>query len=147
MFGGGQVGLTALRIAASKAALPFDRAVVLGILCNTLVCLAVWLSLSSRQPAHRAILTILPIAAFVAAGFEHAVANMYFVGFGLLVKDVAGNDFWSVTNSTATAFPDLTLVGFVNNLAAVTIGNVIGGAVLVAGAYWLLYRRPVRERA
>jgi formate transporter len=82
LFGGGQVGLTALRIAEAKAALPFARAVVLGMLCNTLVCLAIWLSLSSRLPAHRAILTVLPIAAFVAAGFEHAVANMYFLGFG-----------------------------------------------------------------
>ncbi len=145
MFGSGQVGLTALRIAEAKTALPFDQAIVLGILCNTLVCLAVWLSLSSRQPAHRAILTVLPIAAFVAAGFEHAVANMYFIGFGLMVKDVAADGFWELTRSSAATFPDLTLVGFVLNLTAVTIGNVIGGAVLVAGAYWLLYRRPTGD--
>ena len=142
MFGSGQVGLTALRIAESKAALPFDRAILLGILCNTLVCLAVWLSLSSRQPAHRAILTVLPIAAFVAAGFEHAVANMYFIGFGLMVKDAAGGEFWKLISLSSTKFPDLTFGGFAANLTAVTIGNVIGGAVLVAGAYWLLYRRP-----
>ena len=145
MFGGGQVGLAALRIAESKTALPFDRAIVLGILCNTLVCLAVWLSLSSRQPADRAILTVLPIAAFVAAGFEHAVANMYFIGFGLMVKDIATDNFWELISSSAAMFPDLTLVGFAVNLTAVTIGNVIGGAVLVAGAYWLLYRRPTTE--
>ena len=147
LFGSGQVGLTALHIADSKAALPFDRAIVLGILCNTLVCLAVWLSLSSRQPAHRAILTVLPIAAFVAAGFEHAVANMYFIGFGLMVKDVAADDFWHMIGSTDTMFPNLTIRGFATNLTAVTIGNVIGGAVLVAGAYWLLYRRPAAENS
>ena len=145
MFGGGQVGLTALRIAEAKAALPFERAVVLGMLCNTLVCLAIWLSLSSRLPAHRAILTVLPIAAFVAAGFEHAVANMYFVGFGLMVKHAAPDAFWAMAQVAPSGFPTLTLGGFAHNLAAVTIGNVIGGAVLVAGAYWLLYRRPGPE--
>ena len=86
LFGAGQVGVTALRTAEVKAALPFGRAVALGMLCNTLVCLAIWLSLSSRLPAHRMLVTVLPIAAFVAAGFEHAVANMYFIGYGLLVK-------------------------------------------------------------
>ena len=145
LFGGGQVGLTALRTAEAKAALPFDRAVVLGILCNTLVCLAVWLSLSSRLPVHRMILTILPIAAFVAAGFEHAVANMYFIGFGLMVNDLASNGFWQLVHATPKDFPNLTVVGFAHNLIAVTIGNIIGGAVLVAGAYWLLYRRPPNE--
>lgn len=142
LFGGGQVGLTALRTAEAKSALPFDRALVLGILCNTLVCLAVWLSLSSRLPAHRMALTILPIAAFVAAGFEHAVANMYFIGFGLMVKDLGSDAFWQLVRAAPGDFPHLTLMGFANNLIAVTIGNVIGGALLVAGAYWLLYRRP-----
>src|SRR3954452_335848 len=94
LFGGGQVGVTALRTAEAKAALRFTRAVALSILCNTLVCLAVWLSISSRQPAHRVIVIVLPIAAFVAAGFEHAVANMYFIGFGLMVKAGAGEGFW-----------------------------------------------------
>ncbi len=134
MFGGGQVGLTALHIADTKAALPFDRAVVLGILCNTLVYLAVWLSLSSRQPAHRAILTVLPIAAFVAGGLEHAVANMYFIGFGLMVKDVSADDFWTLTSSSASTFPDLNLPGFAAYLIGVTIGIVIGAR------YWWLVR-------
>ncbi len=142
LFDDGQVGLTALRTAEAKTALPFDRAFVLGILCNTLVCLAIWLSLSSRLPAHRAILTVLPIAAFVAAGFEHAVANMYFVGFGLMVKDAASDGFWTMIHASPSTFPNLTIMGFVRNLAAVTMGNVVGGAVFVAGVYWLLYRRP-----
>ena len=145
LFGAGQVGLTALRTAEAKAALPFERAFVLGMLCNTLVCLAVWLSLSSRLPAHRAILTVLPIAAFVAAGFEHAVANMYFIGFGLMVKYTASDAFWDMTRSTPAMFPSLTSTGFAANLVAVTIGNIVGGAMLVAGAYWLLYRRPTTD--
>jgi formate/nitrite transporter len=140
-FGGGQVGLTALRTAEAKAALPFGEAIVLGMLCNALVCLAVWLSLSSRQPAHRVIVIVLPIAAFVAAGFEHAVANMYVLGFGLMVKMAAAEGFWEAISLQPDAFPHLGLLGFAQNLAAVTIGNVVGGALLVAGVYWLLYRR------
>lgn len=141
LFGAGQVGLTALRTAETKAALPFGRALMLGILCNTLVCMAVWLSLSSRLPAHRMIVTVLPIAAFVAAGFEHAVANMYFIGFGLMIKAGAADTFWQAVRFDAAAFPALDFAGFARNLTAVTIGNVMGGAMLVAGVYWLLYRR------
>ena len=144
LLGNGQVGLTALRTAEAKAALPFDRAVALGVLCNTLVCLAVWLSLSSRPPAHRAALAVLPVAAFVAAGFEHAVANMYFIGFGLMVKAAAPDAFWQAVGVAPAAFPHLGLAGYLHNLAAVTIGNVVGGAVFVASVYWLLYRRPRR---
>lgn len=142
LFGGGQVGLTALRTAEAKAALPFGQAFLLGVLCNTLVCLAVWLSLSSRQPAHRFVVVVLPIAAFVAAGFEHAVANMYFLSFGLLIKTMGGAAFWHAVGVAPEAFPHLSLGGAARNLLAVTIGNVAGGALLVAGVYWVLYRRP-----
>jgi formate/nitrite transporter len=146
LFGAGQVGLTALRTAEAKAVLPFDRAFVLGMLCNMLVCLAIWLSLSSRLPVHRVILIVLPIAAFVAAGFEHAVANMYFIGFGLMVKYTASGAFWDMTHATPAMFPGLTFTGFAVNLTAVTVGNIVGGAMLVASAYWLLYRRPGSRR-
>lgn len=145
LLGGGQVGVMALRTAEAKAALPFGRAAILGVLCNTLVCLAVWLSLSSRLPAHRLLVVVLPIAAFVAAGFEHAVANMYFLGFGMLIKLVAGEAFWSAAGIAPTSFPQLGIAGAARNLIAVTVGNILGGAVFVAGVYWLLYRRP-RER-
>ena len=143
-FGGGQVGVTALRTAEAKAALPFGQALFLGMLCNTLVCMAVWLSLSSRLPAHRMILTVLPIAAFVAAGFEHAVANMYFIPFGLMIKAGASPGFWQAVRLDPGTFPQLNLMGATRNLVAVTIGNIVGGAVLVAGVYWLLYRRKAR---
>jgi formate/nitrite transporter len=141
LFGGGQVGLTALRTAEAKATLPFGQAFLLGMLCNTLVCMAVWLSLSSRLPAHRMLVIMLPIAAFVAAGFEHAVANMYFIPFGLLIKAGAAEGFWQAIRLAPASFPALTLGGAIHNLVAVTLGNIVGGAVLVAGVYWLLYRR------
>lgn len=141
LFGGGQVGVTALRTAEAKAALPFGQAFLLGLLCNTLVCMAVWLSLSSRLPAHRMLLVILPIAAFVAAGFEHAVANMHVIPFGLLIKHAAADGFWQAARLDPAAFAALELAGAMRNLVAVTLGNVVGGAALVAGVYWLLYRR------
>lgn len=141
-FGGGLVGANALQIATVKSALPFGQAVLLGILCNVLVCLAIWISLSTRLPAHRVLLVVLPIAAFAASGFEHVVANMYFIPFGLLIKAGAAPAFWQAIHSSPDNFTALSLGGFVHNLIAVTIGNTIGGAVLVAGAYWLLYLRP-----
>jgi formate/nitrite transporter len=141
-FGGGLVGLNALQTATAKSALPFGQALLLGILCNVLVCLAIWISLSSRLPAHRVLLTMLPIAAFAAAGFEHVVANMYFIPFGLLIKSQAAPAFWEAIHSSPASFAGLSLAGLVRNLVAVTIGNFIGGAVLVAGAYWMLYLRP-----
>ena len=146
MFGGGQVGVTALRTAEAKAALPFGQAVILGVLCNTLVCLAVWLSLSSRLPAHRLVVVMLPIAAFVATGFEHAVANMYFLAIGLMIKAGAAESFWQAVHFQPDAFPNLGLAGSARNIVAVTIGNILGGAVFVAGVYWLLYRRPRPSR-
>lgn len=138
------MGATALRTAQAKAALPFGQAFLLGILCNTLVCMAVWLSLSSRLPAHRMVVVMLPIAAFVAAGFEHAVANMYFIPFGLLIKAGAAEGFWQAARLDPAAFAALDMAGAVRNLLAVTLGNVVGEAVLVAGVYWLLYRRGRR---
>jgi formate/nitrite transporter len=141
-FGSGLVGLNALQTAAFKAGLPFGAAFLLGILCNVLVCLAVWISLSTRLPAHRVLLTVLPIAAFAASGFEHAVANMYFISFGLLIKGGAAPAFWQAIHASPESFAGLSLAGFAHNLAAVTLGNIFGGAVLVAGAYWLLYLRP-----
>jgi formate/nitrite transporter len=141
-FGGGLVGLNALQTAAAKCALPFGQALLLGILCNVLVCLAVWISLSTRQPAHRVLLTMLPVAAFAASGFEHAVANMYFISFGLLIKTEAAATFWQAINTSPDAFAGLSVAGFASNLAAVTLGNIVGGAIFVVGIYWLLYLRP-----
>ena len=139
-FGGGAVGETALSIAAAKTNLGFVQAVALGMLCNALVCLAVWLTYGAHTTTDKILAVIPPIAAFVAAGFEHSVANMYFISIGLLVE----------TDEAFVASlepgPDLTGLdwgGFLlGNLLPVTIGNVIGGAVMVGAVYWFVYLRP-----
>jgi formate/nitrite transporter len=142
-FANGAVGVQALSVAAAKTSLGFGQAVALGILCNALVCLAVWLCYSARTTTDRILAVVPPIAAFVASGFEHSVANMYFIPFGLFVK--ADHDFVSSTPGV----PDLSSLTWesflVDNLVPVTIGNVIGGTLLVAAVYWFVYLR--RERA
>jgi formate transporter FocA len=142
-FGGGSPGLTALNIANSKTGLDFIQAVVLGIFCNALVCLAVWLCMSARSATDRVVLIIPPISAFVAAGFEHSIANMYFIPVGLFIKAGASAEFWSLIGKSAADFPNLTWGNFfVANLAPVTIGNIIGGALMVGLVYWSIYLRP-----
>ncbi|MGB7875410.1 MAG: formate transporter FocA [Anaerolineales bacterium] len=137
-FGGGAVGETALKIAAGKVSLDFFQAMALGVLCNALVCLAVWLTFSARSTVDKITAIIFPITAFVAAGFEHSIANMYFVPYGLLIK---GMDPAFVAES-GLDLSNLTWGNFlVNNLLPVTIGNIIGGAVLVAAIYWSVFLR------
>ncbi|MCB9420371.1 MAG: formate transporter FocA [Ardenticatenaceae bacterium] len=142
-FSGGAVGLNALNIANGKVNLEFGQALVLGILCNALVCLAVWLSLGARSATDKIVAIIFPITAFVAAGFEHCVANMYFVPMGLFIKAGADGTFWSNVGKTAADFANLTWGNFfVVNLLPVTIGNMIGGVGLVGLVYWFIYLRP-----
>ena len=141
-FGAGAVGQTALSIAVAKTSLGFTQAIALGMLCNALVCLAVWLSYGAHTTTDKILAIIPPIAAFVAAGFEHSVANMYFISIGLLIK----SDEAFV--SSLDPQPDLSGLTwesfFVDNLLPVTIGNIIGGAVMVGAVYWLVYLRPRR---
>ena len=142
-FANGALGQNALNIANGKVNLVFGQAVVLGILCNALVCLAVWLCMGARSATDKILAIIFPIAAFVAAGFEHSVANMYFIPMGLLVKSGASADFWSQIGTTAVAFEHLTWGNFfLVNLLPVTIGNIIGGALMVGLVYWFIYLRP-----
>jgi formate transporter len=137
-FGGGAVGETALKIAAGKASLDFWQAMALGVLCNALVCLAVWLTFSARSTVDKIAAIIFPITAFVAAGFEHSVANMYFVPYGLLIKMFDPG----FVASLGLDLSGLTWRNFlVNNLLPVTIGNIIGGTVLVAAIYWSVFLR------
>jgi formate transporter len=140
-FGGGAVGLTALEIALAKTDLGFVQVVVLGILCNALVCLAVWLCLGARSTADKILAIVFPISAFVAAGFEHSVANMYFIPIGLLIKtDTA---FLTTVSKSAADYASLTWANFILvNLLPVTLGNLIGGVVLVGLTYWFIYLRP-----
>jgi formate/nitrite transporter len=130
-FADGAVGANALAIAETKGGLGFGQAIALGILCNALVCLAIWLTYSARSVTDKVLAIVFPISAFVAAGFEHSVANMYFLSAGLFAEgDVAG-EFSHVNLGDA-------LVG---NLLPVTIGNIFGGAVMVGLVYWLVYLR------
>ena len=141
-FGANAVGITALRIGVAKVDLTFIQAIALGILCNALVCLAVWLTYSSRSTMDKILAIIFPITAFVAAGFEHSVANMYFIPYALFIKDFDPG-FVVAVGDRVQNLNLLTWQSFlINNLIPVTIGNVIGGAILVAAAYWAIYLRP-----
>jgi formate/nitrite transporter len=140
-FAGGAVGANALAIAAAKVALPPLEALVLGILCNVLVCLAVWLCLGARSTADRILAIVPPVTAFVAAGFEHSIANMYFIPLGMLIRAGADDGFWSAIGRDAGDFPALTAGSFLANLVPVTVGNMVGGAVLVGAVYWFIYLR------
>jgi formate/nitrite transporter len=137
-FGGGEVGRTALSIANSKVQLDFVQAIALGIMCNALVCLAVWLTFGARTTVDKIAAIIFPITAFVAAGFEHSVANMYFIPIGLFIK----NFDQKFVDSLGMDLSNLTWSNFfVANLLPVTIGNIIGGSVMVALVYWFIYLR------
>jgi formate transporter len=139
-FGGGTVGLVALTTASAKTSLEFVPAVALGVMCNALVCLAVWMCFSARTTVDRVVIIIPPITAFVAAGFEHSIANVYFIPMGLFIKLGAPATFWTSIGKTANDFPSLTWTNFfIGNLLPVTIGNIIGGSV--AAVYWFVYLR------
>jgi formate/nitrite transporter len=126
-FSDGAVRDTALAIGRHKAALGVIEALALGVLCNGLVCLAVWLAMGGRSVADKVLAIVFPITAFVTMGFEHSIANLFFLPYALALG----------------GFDDLQLlVGTVRNLLAVTVGNILGGTVLVAGVYWLAYLRP-----
>lgn len=141
-FGQGAVGATALSIARHKLALGFGEAVLLGILCNALVCLAVWLAMSARSTTDRILAVVPPVAAFVAAGFEHCVANMYFVPVALFSRSTAPASFWTDIGSEPGAWGDLTWSAFLlANLVPVTLGNIVGGSGLVGLVYWFVYLR------
>jgi formate/nitrite transporter len=122
---GGAVGDTAVQIGAAKAGLSLGTAFARGILCNALVCLAVWLAMGGRSVADRILAILLPITAFVAVGFEHSIANWFFLPFALMLDEGA------LVPRGGTA----------RNLVAVTAGNLVGGTVLVAAVYWVAYLR------
>jgi len=140
-FGGGAVGTSALGIAVAKVNLNFIQAFALGVLCNALVCLAIWMSFSARSTIDKIAVILFPITAFVAAGFEHSVANMYFVPVGLMVKTLDP----AFALGTGLDLSRLTWQDFLlHNLVPVTLGNIIGGSVLVAVVYWFVFLRRVK---
>jgi formate/nitrite transporter len=139
--GRGAVAAVSLKMGLDKVGETFGHALLLGILCNVLVCLAVWLSLGARGTADKVLAVIFPVSAFVAAGFEHSVANMYLIPLALFVKEWGPADLWTQLGSSPAAYTLLTWPAFLSSLVPVTIGNIIGGAGLVGGVYWFIYLR------
>jgi formate transporter len=147
-IGDSTVGVSALSIAATKTALPFGVVFVRAILCNVLVCLAVWLAMAGKTVVDKVFAIIFPIAAFVAAGFEHSVANMYFIPQGMLLAEEPGLAAKAEESGlTPEALASLDWAGFASNLTAATLGNIVGGGVLVGLVYWFVYLRPAREQS
>jgi formate transporter len=142
MSGAGAVGEAALKTSLGKVNLGFVQALALGIMCNALVCLAIWLTYSARSVADKILAIVFPISAFVAAGFEHSVANMYFIPYALLIK--AFDPAFAVSHKIDLA--SLTWGAFfLKNLLPVTLGNILGGSVLVAAMYWIIYLRKQKS--
>jgi formate/nitrite transporter len=127
-LGGGAVGETALQIARSKVELAAGAALARGILCNALVCLAVWLAMGGHSVTDKFIAILLPISAFVTLGFEHSIANWFLLPYAMALAEPAA----------------IPLAGVARNLALVSVGNILGGTLLVAGVYWLAYLRGSR---
>jgi len=141
LSGKGSVAGVALTIATNKVSLSFEHGLFLGILCNVLVCLAVWLAYSARTTADKIMAIVFPVSAFVVAGFEHSVANMYFIPLGLFIKAWAPGAMWTQIGATSANYAALTWAGLVDNLIPVTLGNIIGGGGLVGLVYWFVYLR------
>jgi formate/nitrite transporter len=139
-FAGHDVGANAVRIANAKVNLDFAEAFFLGVLCNALVCLAIWLTYSARSNLDKALAVLFPITAFVASGYEHSIANMYFIPLGLLLK--SQDAVLAAGDLDAAGLADLDVANFLlANLLPVTAGNLAGGGLLVGAVYWFIYRR------
>ncbi len=127
-------GIAALKIAAAKVSLPWGEAFVRGILCNILVCLAVWMAIASNNIIGKIFAIFFPIMTFVAMGFEHSIANMYFIPLGLFLKGTAA------AGASGLDLGGLTWIAFLwKNLLPVTLGNIVGGAGFVGALYWMVY--------
>jgi formate transporter len=134
------VGANAVRIANAKVNLDIEEAFFLGVLCNALVCLAIWLTYSARSNIDKAIAIVFPITAFVASGYEHSIANMYFIPLGLLLK--SEDAVMATGGLDGSQLADLDVAHFLlANLLPVTAGNIVGGGILVGAIYWFIYRR------
>jgi formate transporter len=132
-------GVNAMSIAQHKIHHSFTQAVALGILCNVMVCLAILMAFTCKSVTDKVIVMLLPISMFVASGFEHCIANLFMIPLGIIIKTFASAEFWSLSQGSPELFNDLTFTNFVvNNLIPVTIGNIIGGA-LIGLAYWKIY--------
>lgn len=125
-------------IAEAKCTLPFWNAFFKGVLCNVLVCIAVWMAFAGRTVTDKILAIIFPISAFVAAGFEHSIANMYFIPLAILIKTFG---------STGVTSDAVSWLGLLTNLVPVILGNLVGGSVLVGLVYHVIYRRKANTDA
>jgi formate/nitrite transporter len=144
-LGNSSIGAGLLSTAQGKIGHMLLEAFALAIMCNVLVCLAIWLTYSARTITDWIMAIVPPVTCFVAAGFEHSIANMFFMPAAIAVRAVAPASFWTSIGSSAAAYSKVDLSGFVSNLFPVTLGNVVGGALLVAAVYWLAYLRHERR--
>lgn len=140
------LGAKAVQIAAAKTNLGFVEALASAILCNALVCLAVWLCFSARTVISKIAAIIFPITAFVASGFEHSIANMYFIPMGIVLKNNP-----KVIEALNKIAPNLdisrvNIAGLFGNLLPVTLGNIIGGAIMVGLIYWIIIILPQKRK-
>lgn len=140
-FGGGGVGKPALAVASAKASLPTTQLFFLAVLCNVLVCLAVWMSFGARSTTDKVMVIIPPVTAFVAAGFEHSIANLYLLPYGLALKAWAEPEFWVAIGQSPASYPGLTFGGVIHNIFVATIGNLVGGSLMVGAVYWFIFLR------
>lgn len=134
----GAIAQEYLRIAAVKVSMPFWTAFFRGILCNVLVCMAVWMAFAGRSVTDKVVAVVFPISAFVAAGFEHSIANMFFIPLAMLLQS---------SSDVGTSVTAITWGGFFANLLPVILGNIIGGSILVGLVYHLIYKRPTKPEA
>ena len=137
----GAVGETALTIAAAKAALPTVQLFFLSVLCNVLVCLAVWMTFGARTTTDKVMVIVPPVAAFVAAGFEHSIANLYLLPYALALKSLAGSELWAAIGKAPTDFAGLTPGAILHNIVVATAGNLVGGSLMVGAVYCFVYLR------
>lgn len=145
LLDGGEWGIHAMKIAQSKLEHDWSQAFALGILCNFLVCLATWMAFTSKETVGKSLLLILPVAMFVSSGFEHSIANMFMVPLGLAIKAVSDPSFYVAHGYLASDFDHLTFYNFIiHNLIPVTLGNIVGGGVLVGLGYWSIDRKEIK---
>ncbi len=150
MFAGGEVGIKALYIAKSKMGHSFGQAIALGIICNLLVCLTYWMTISTTDTTSKILACMMGIAAFVGSGGEHVVANMYLLPIAVVIKNIAPETFWQMSGYTAADFANLTMYNvFASNLIPVLIGNILGGGVIVGLSQWFVHikKHDVKEKA
>lgn len=137
------LAVSVISTAVAKCNLTFGDTLIRGILCNFLVSLAVWITFAAKDVAGKVLGLFFPVMIFVLCGFEHCVANMYFIGAGLFAKMVPA--YAQAALAAGVDMTGLTVGGFISNLIPATIGNIIGGAICVGAAYWFIYLRKVEK--